>query len=290
MDRSGGGLLTSAGVEHDRAVEVAARLRGWWPARPLLGVVLGSGLGAYAERLAQSTSFAYGELPHFSQPRVAGHPGRLWLGVLDSVALCILQGRVHLYEGHSPAQVVFGVRVLHALGVKGVLLTNAAGGIRTDLGPGATMCIADHLNLTGHNPLVGENDDRLGPRFPDLTAAYDSGLVAAMFAAAKGADMPLATGVYAQVLGPSFETPAEVRMLRTLGADAVGMSTAIEAIAARQLGLRVAGLSFISNAAAGLGEAPLDHEEVTARVQAGVGPFSDLLDRFIPLAAQALSA
>jgi purine-nucleoside phosphorylase len=252
--------------------------------------VLGSGLGAYAEQLGESVSFAYGELPHFAQPGVSGHSGRLWLGVRASVPLCVLAGRVHLYEGCSAAQVVFGVRVLHALGVRAVILTNAAGGIREDLQSGRLMGISDHLNLTGQNPLSGENDERLGSRFPDMSAVYAPRLLDAMRTAAAGAEISLATGVYAQVLGPSFETPAEVRMLRAIGADAVGMSTALEAIAARHAGLAVAGLSFIANRAAGLGVKPLAHEEVTASVQAGAAPFASLLDRFVPLAAAAIQS
>jgi purine-nucleoside phosphorylase len=206
------------------------------------------------------------------------------------VPLAVLQGRVHLYEGCSPAQVVFGVRVLRALGVRGLLLTNAAGGIHDDLTRGTLMRIGDHLNLTGYSPLLGDNDGRLGVRFPDLSEVYESALGQEMEAAATEAGLPpLACGVYAQVLGPAFETPAEVRMLRTLGADAVGMSTVLEAIAARHAGLRVAGLSFIANRAAGLGSRRIDHEAVTVAVQAGAGPFAALLDRFVPRAGALLS-
>jgi purine-nucleoside phosphorylase len=293
VDRSGSGLLTTSPVgelELDKAAQVAARLQQSSAHRPLLGIVLGSGLAAFAENLESAQSFAFGDLPHFSTPRVAGHPGKFWLGVRGSVPLAVLQGRLHLYEGCSPNQVVFGIRVLRALGVRGVLLTNAAGGIRDDLARGTLMKIADHLNLSGHSPLRGENDGRMGVRFPDLSHVYDSALAQAMDAAAIEAGLPaLASGVYAQVLGPAFETPAEVRMLRTLGADAVGMSTVLEAIAARHAGLRVAGLSFIANRAAGLGTRRIDHDAVTAAVQAGVTPFVALLDRFVPKAAALLS-
>jgi purine-nucleoside phosphorylase len=252
--------------------------------------VLGSGLSAYAESLEDAKSFAFGELPHFAISRVAGHPGRLWIGRRGDVPLVVLQGRVHLYEGCSPAQVVFAVRVLRAMGARGLLLTNAAGGIRDDLGKGTLMRIGDHLNLTGQTPLLGENDGRLGVRFPDLSEVYEAGLGEAMEAAAKEVGVPLASGVYAQVLGPAFETPAEVRMLRTLGADAVGMSTVLEAVAARHAGLRVAGLSFIANRAAGLGSRRLDHEAVTTAVQAGSAHFTALIDRFVARAAALLSA
>jgi purine-nucleoside phosphorylase len=278
-----------AGLEFDKAAEVAARLQQASAVRPLLGIVLGSGLSAYAEGLDEAKSFAFGELPHFAKPRVAGHPGRLWLGRRGSVPLAILQGRVHLYEGCSAHQVVFGIRVLRALGVRGLMLTNAAGGIRDDFARGTLMRIVDHLNLTGQSPLLGDNDGRLGVRFPDLSEVYDSELGGAMNAAASEAGVALGSGVYAQVLGPAFETPAEVRMLRSLGADAVGMSTVLEAIAARHAGLRVAGLSFIANRAAGLGPRRIDHEAVTAAVQAGATPFTTLLDRFVPRAAALLN-
>jgi purine-nucleoside phosphorylase len=274
----------------DKAAQVAAGLQRSSAHRPLLGIVLGSGLAVYAESLQSAQSFAFGELPHFSIPSVAGHPGRLWLGMRGSVPLAVLQGRLHLYEGCSPDQVVFGIRVLRALGVRGVLLTNAAGGIRDELTKGTLMRIGDHLNLTGHSPLRGENDGRMGVRFPDLSQVYDSALAQAMDTAAVEAGLPTpSSGVYAQVLGPAFETPAEVRMLRTLGADAVGMSTVLEAVAARHAGLRVAGLSFIANRAAGLGTRRIDHDAVTAAVQAGVTPFVALLDRFVPKAAALLS-
>jgi purine-nucleoside phosphorylase len=277
-------------LEFDKAAQVAARLQQSSAHRPLLGIVLGSGLAAYADGLQSAQSFAFGDLPHFAIPRVAGHPGRFWLGERGSIPLAILQGRLHLYEGCSPNQVVFGIRVLRAMGVRGVLLTNAAGGIRDDLGRGTLMRIGDHLNLTSQSPLRGENDGRLGVRFPDLSQVYDSALAQAMDAAAVEAGLPVpATGVYAQVLGPAFETPAEVRMLRTLGADAVGMSTVLEAIAARHAGLRVAGLSFIANRAAGLGTRRIDHDAVTAAVQAGAAPFLALLDRFVLKAAALLS-
>jgi purine-nucleoside phosphorylase len=288
VDRRGSGLLTLDG-ELDKATRVAEGLLASRSSRPLLGIVLGSGLGAYADQLADSASFAFGELPHFVPARVVGHPGRLWLGTRASVPLCILQGRIHLYEGHSAQQVVFGVRVMRALGVRGVLLTNAAGGIRGDLATGTLMRIDDHLNLTGQNPLLGENDARLGLRFPDLSAVYDAPLGAALEAAARTARVSLAHGVYAQVLGPSYETPAEVRMLQKLGADAVGMSTALEAIAAHHAGLRVAGLSLIANRAAGLGPSALDHGDVTSAVQGSAAAFSALLDAFLPLAAASFS-
>ena len=264
------------------AAEVLSRTR---VSAPRIGLVLGSGLGRYAERLVDAVRIPYAELPHFPQATVVGHAGNLWLGRLGGVEVAVLQGRVHLYEGHGPAAVVFGVRVLAALGVTELCVTNAAGGIRAGMVPGDLMRIDDQLNLTGQNPLVGPNDDRQGPRFPDLSAAYDEGLAARLDAAAKAASIGLSRGVYAQLLGPSYETPAEIRMLRTLGADAVGMSTALEVIAARHLGLRVAGLSCITNLAAGLSGGPLAHAEVAETAGRVEQDFGRLLDGFIRSAA-----
>ncbi len=248
---------------------------------PRVGLVLGSGLGRYAERLFDAVDVPYSELPHFPGVGVPGHAGRLWIGRVRSTPVAVLQGRVHLYEGHDPARVVFGVRLLRALGCEVVVLTNAAGGVRTDLAPGELMRITDQLNLTGRNPLVGPNDERLGPRFPDLTDAYDPALAELLDRAAAEAGIGLRSGVYAQLLGPSYETPAEIRMLRLLGADAVGMSTALEAIAARHAGLRVAGLSCITNLAAGLAQRPLSHAEVSETAARVEGDFARLLDAFV---------
>ncbi len=245
-----------------------AWVRGQTDVAPAVGVILGSGLAAFGDRLERSVSIPYAQIPGFPAVRVPGHPGHLVIGELPAeggpVSVVAMQGRVHAYEGWSAADVAFGARVLCGLGVRALLVTNAAGGVNPALGPGALVRITDHLNLTGQNPLVGENDDRLGPRFPDLSEAYDERLGALMEEAAREVGVPLTRGVYACVLGPSYETPAEIRMLRALGADLVGMSTVPEVIAARHMGVPVAGLSVVTNLAAGLSRQRLSHEEVAA--------------------------
>jgi purine-nucleoside phosphorylase len=242
---------------------------------PRVGVVLGSGLGAFADALEGVVKIPYGDLPHMATPAVAGHPGNLCFGRVADVPVVCMQGRVHLYEGHSVDRVVQGVRVMARVGVRCVLLTNAAGGLVPTWSPGDLMVITDHINLTGTSPLVGLNDDGVGPRFPDMSAAYDSALREALLGVAQNAGVALRQGVYAAMLGPQYETPAEIRMLRALGADAVGMSTVSEVIALRHMGVRVGGLSCITNLAAGVGAGPLDHAEVEATArsrQAGLTP------------------
>ena len=213
------------------------------------------------ERLTDAIQLPYATIPHMPTPSVAGHPGELWLGKLAGVGVACLRGRVHAYEGHPVERVVFGARLLAELGCRAVLLTNAAGGIRADLSPGSLMLITDHLNLSGRNPLVAWSPGG-HPAFIDMTRAYDPRLLAAARGAASGLGLTLPDGVYAALLGPSYETPAEIRMLRTLGGDLIGMSTVLEAIAAREAGLEVLGLSLVTNPAAGLAGDPLDHEEV----------------------------
>ncbi len=234
---------------------------------PLVGVVLGSGLGAWADTLDVRVSIPYSTIPSMPRSTVAGHAGNLVLGLSGGVPVACLQGRAHLYEGNTPEQSVFGARLLARLGCRVTLLTNAAGGIRAGFQPGDLMLIRDHLNLTGANPLVGTNDDAIGPRFPDMTNAYDDALAKLALDAAKKQDVRLHEGVYAGLLGPSYETPAEIRMLRTMGADSVGMSTVHEVIALRHMGVRCGAISVITNLAAGLGTGLLDHSEVeqTAR-------------------------
>lgn len=240
--------------------------RGKTDLAPAAGVILGSGLAGFADRLERAAVIPYDEIPYFPVSRVPGHPGRLVIGELRTpdatVAVAAMQGRVHAYEGWSAEEVAFGARVLCALGVRALLVTNAAGGVNPSLAPGDLVRIVDHLNLSGVNPLVGENDDRLGPRFPDLTDAYDPRLGALLDEAARAAGVPLRAGVYACMPGPSYETPAEVRMLRALGADVVGMSTVPEVIAARHMSVPVAGISVVTNYAAGLARRALSHEEV----------------------------
>ncbi len=244
-----------------------------------LAIVLGSGLGKFAENLEIRLTVPYREIPRFPVSTVAGHAGRLLLAVEPATGkpFWAMQGRVHYYEGYTPEEVVFPIRVLRLLGVETLILTNAAGGIRRDLGPGSFLIIRDHLNLTGMNPLRGPNLDELGPRFPDMTEPYDSALRKILHGAAEEHGIPVTEGVYAGLAGPSFETPAEIRMLEILGADAVGMSTVPEAIAARHAGMRVAAISFIANKAAGRSEQPLSHEEVFAAAQAAEEKFSALM-------------
>lgn len=245
-----------------------------------MGVVLGSGLGGFAERLADSVRVPYSNIPDFAPVTVAGHSGELVMGRIAGVEVACLSGRVHLYEGHAPARVVFGVRLLAQLGCGSVLLTNAAGGIRAGLWPGSLLLVTDHVNLTGANPLVGPSEQSL-PRFPDMTHAYDVRLRALAHEAALLEGIPLQEGVYAGVLGPSYETPAEIRMLRTLGADVVGMSTVHEVIALRHRSVRVGALSVVTNLAAGLSAQPLDHADVQAAADAAHDQLSRLLERWI---------
>jgi len=243
-----------------RAATEAVR-RAITPRAPKVAIVLGSGIGFLADELADAVRVPYRDIPGFPQPTVAGHAGELVAGTLEGQPVLAQSGRFHLYEGHDPALTALPVRVFRALGVHTVLLTNAAGGIRRGFGPGTLMLISDHLNLTGRNPLTGpvvEGEER----FPDMTEPYDEGLRAKARRAAAEADVELEEGVYAAVPGPSYETKAEIRMLERIGADAVGMSTVPEVIAARACGLRCLGISTITNAAAGLGGASLSHQEV----------------------------
>jgi purine-nucleoside phosphorylase len=230
--------------------------------QPKVGLVLGSGLGAFADSLEGGVRIPYRELPHMPVSAVPGHAGSLCFGDVEGVSVVCMQGRLHLYEGHPVERVVHGVRTMARLGVERVLVTNAAGGLDPTWAPGDLMVIADHLNLTGISALAGPNDEALGPRFPDMTRAYDPELGAMLHAAALAEGLSLREGVYACVLGPQYETPAEVRMIRMLGAHAVGMSTVHEVMALRHMGIRVAALSCITNLAAGISSAPLDHAEV----------------------------
>ena len=228
-----------------------------------IALVLGSGLGDYANGLEGARAIPYAEIPHMPLSGVLGHAGNLVSGGRAGKRIVAMQGRAHLYEGNSPSQVVFGVRLMGLLGAETLIVTNAAGGIAQDLEAGDLMAIHDQLNLTGTSSLVGPNDERRGPRFLDMSAAYDPDLIEIASGVATGLGFELRSGVYAGLLGPAYETPAEVRMLRTLGADAVGMSTVLEVLAARHMGLRVLGISCISNLAAGISDLPLSHTEVT---------------------------
>jgi purine-nucleoside phosphorylase len=248
---------------------------------PRAGIVLGSGLGGLADDLENPVAIPFAELPGWPAATAPGHVGRLLLGRLGGVPVVMLQGRFHVYEGSDPGLVVQPVLLFRQLGARLVVLTNAAGGVNPAFGPGTLMVISDHLNLTGRTPLLGPSADELGPRFPDLTDAWTPRLREALHAAAAAEGVTFAEGVYAGLLGPSYETPAEVRMLRTLGADAVGMSTVLEAIAARWVGLEVCGVSLVTNAAAGYTGRPLTHAEVL-EAGAEAGPrLARVLRRFI---------
>lgn len=260
--------MMSSAVETHLDESVRA-LRARVTERPTIGVVLGSGLGPFADTMDDLVKVPYAEIPNFPRSAVEGHAGNLCFGKVGGTRAVCMQGRVHLYEGHSPSAVVHGARTLALLGCKAVLITNAAGGLDPSWAPGDLMLMVDHLNLTGTSPLLGPNLAKLGPRFPDMSTAYDGRLSDALRAVAKRESIALREGIYAGLLGPSYETPAEVRMCRTLGAHAVGMSTVLETIALRHMGVPVGALSCITNLAAGISKAPLDHKEVeeTARAR-----------------------
>jgi purine-nucleoside phosphorylase len=248
---------------------------------PRVGVVLGSGLGAFADKLEGLVKIPYRDLPHMPSSAVPGHAGNLCFGHVGDVPVVCMQGRVHLYEGHPVDKVVQGVRTMARMGVKCVLLTNAAGGVEPSWSAGDLMLVNDHLNLSGVSPLLGQNDDALGPRFPDMSVAYDLELRRALKDVASKAGIAIREGVYAALLGPSYETPAEVRMVRMLGAQAVGMSTVPEVIALRHMGVRVGTLSCITNLAAGITANPLSHEEVEATARARQPQLLALLDGWV---------
>ena len=248
----------------EQVLEAADAIRARVPEVPAAAIVLGSGLGDFADSLGGAVTMPYASLPHWPASRVIGHAGKLVVGTSGGRTIAALAGRCHLYEGHDAGRVAFAVRALGLLGVKTLILTNAAGGVNTGFAQGALMVIDDHLNLMGQNPLVGENDDRFGARFPDMTEVYSSRLRAIADRAASAIGLQLPHGVYAALMGPSYETPAEIRYLRTIGADAVGMSTVPEAIVARQMGIDVLGISCITNMAAGVLPQPLNHAEVMA--------------------------
>jgi xanthosine phosphorylase len=249
---------------------------------PRVGIVLGSGLGAVADAVEDPLVVGYEDLPGFPRPTVSGHAGRAVLGSIGGVSVAVLQGRAHLYEGGDPEALRVPVRALRAAGAEILILTNAAGSLHPRVGPGSLMAITDHINLTGVNLLMGPNDDALGPRFPSLRDAYDPALVDGLRASARELGIALAEGVYLAVTGPSFETPAEIRAYRTIGADAVGMSTVQETILARHCGLRVAAVSVITNLAEGMSDEPLSHEQTLQAAQAGAVDLTRLLLDFIP--------
>jgi len=265
----------------DQVEQAADAIRSRLPEVPGIAIVLGSGLGDFANSLGDAVSIPYEELPHWPVSRVIGHSGKLVVGKTSGRTIAALAGRSHLYEGHDVGRVAFGVRVLGRLGVRTLVLTNAAGGVNTGFAQGALMVIDDHINLTGHNPLVGENDERFGVRFPDMTEVYSRELRRVADEAGRSLDLTLPHGVYVALMGPSYETPAEIRYLRTIGVDAVGMSTVHEAIVARHMKMDVLGISCITNMAAGVLPQPLDHAEVMETAAKVRGQFIALLERIV---------
>jgi len=266
---------------YERVEETASHIRSRCGTLPDTAIVLGSGLGDFADRLADAISTPYGQLPHWPAASVVGHSGRLVIGSVGTRRVAALAGRAHFYEGHPLSTVTFAVRVMGRLGVRQMVLTNAAGGINTGFGQGALMIIDDHINLLGSNPLMGPNDDRVGVRFPDMSEVYSSRLRRIADEAAAAAGVPVKHGVYVATAGPSYETPAEIKFFRTIGADAVGMSTVPEAIAARHMGLEVLGISCITNMAAGVLPGPLNHDEVLETTRRVRGSFIALLEAIV---------
>lgn len=277
---------TSSHQVYQKIREAVAAIQGKTAIRPRIAVILGSGLGSLAEQATDAAVIPYTEIPHFHGTSVEGHAGKMILGLFQGIPTVFLQGRFHVYEGYPMEDVVFPTRTVAALGVETLVLTNAAGGVNTRYRPGDLMLIEDHLNLMGDNPLKGPNIAELGPRFPDLTEAYDRKCIQSLEDAGKALDIPLHKGVYGAVLGPTYETPAEIRMFRTLGADAIGMSTVPETIAANHLGVRVCGVSVITNLGAGLSPNKLTHQEVMENSKLGALKLRKLLESAIPQLVQ----
>ncbi|MGH9322620.1 MAG: purine-nucleoside phosphorylase [Vicinamibacteria bacterium] len=266
----------------EAATHIGSRIR----PRPSVAIVLGSGLGGFAEALTEASIIPYSEIPHFPRSSVFGHSGSLIAGTFQGTPLFVMAGRVHAYEGYGAEDVVFPVRVLGTLGVKMLVLTNAAGAVNTAFKPGELMILTDHINFTGQNPLVGKEHADLGLRFTDMSEAYPAKLIAACEGSARRIGLNMRKGVYVGLLGPSFETPAEIRMFRTLGADAVGMSTVLECIAANQMGVKVLGVSCITNMAAGILPKKLDHREVMEVGERVKSVLVELLAEVVPALAK----
>lgn len=281
-------------MTYENALEAAEFIRSKYDKEIKIALVLGSGLGAFADDLENAVRISYEEIPHFSRSTVEGHAGQLVLGEIDGVSVAVQQGRFHYYEGYEMSQVIFPMRVFGRMGIETVILTNAAGSVRTGFKPGNLMLIRDHLNLMGVNPLRGANDERFGARFPDMTVVYDKALQQIAYDESRamaqerferGDDKEYTSfmwrGVYCALSGPTYETPAEIRMFRLLGAGAVGMSTVPEAIAARHQGMKVLGISCITNLAAGMSDEPINHAEVMETGARVAGIFKELLRRII---------
>ena len=272
--------MASTGL-YERAEHATRVIRSRISVEPRIALVLGSGLGGFADDFDEAVAIPYEDIPGFVRSTAQGHAGRLVIGKVDSIPVVAMQGRVHYYEGYSLEEVTFPVRVFNLLGIKTLVLTNAAGGINVQLTQGALMMISDHVNLMGVNPLRGPNDERFGPRFPDMSAVYSPELQELVIEEARAINVEVRRGVYGALSGPSYETPAEIHMLRNLGADAVGMSTVPEAIVARHMGIEVLGISCITNMAAGISDAPINHEEVMATGVRVRATFTELLQRVI---------
>ncbi len=266
---------------YERAEHATRVIRSRISVEPRIALVLGSGLGGFADDFEESVGIPYEEIPGYVRSTAQGHAGRLVIGKIDSVPVLAMQGRVHYYEGYALEEVTFPIRTFGLLGVKTVVLTNAAGGINVQLSQGGLMVISDHLNLMGINPLRGPNDERFGPRFPDMSAVYSPQLQEIVVDEARAIGVEVRRGIYGALSGPSYETPSEIHMLRNLGADAVGMSTVPEAIVARHMGLEVLGISCITNMAAGISDEPINHEEVMATGDRVRETFAELLRRVI---------
>jgi purine-nucleoside phosphorylase len=269
-------------TEYARAERAAKFILSKTKLRPKIALVLGSGLGAFADELTDATRIPYQKIPNFPRSTATGHAGLLVIGKTEGIAVAAMQGRVHLYEGYSPREVGFAMRVFGRMGMRSAILTNAAGGINPEFKQGALVVIRDHINLQGANPLIGPNDERFGPRFPDMTQAYWRSYREIALAEAKRLGIETHEGVYAALPGPSYETPAEIRYLKTIGADLVGMSTVPEVIVARHMGIRVLGISCVTNMAAGILDRPLDHSEVLETGERVKGQFIALLRAVIP--------
>ena len=266
---------------YERAEHATRIIRSRISVEPRIAIVLGSGLGGFADDFDEAVAIPYEDIPGFVRSTAQGHAGRLVIGKVDSIPVLAMQGRVHYYEGYSLEEVTFPIRVFNLLGIKTLVLTNAAGGINVQLTQGALMVISDHLNLMGVNPLRGPNDERFGPRFPDMTSVYSPELQALVIEEARAINVEVRRGIYGALSGPSYETPAEIHLLRNLGADAVGMSTVPEAIVARHMGIEVLGVSCITNMAAGISDEPINHEEVMATGDRVRATFTELLQRVI---------
>jgi purine-nucleoside phosphorylase len=288
MSKKSEGVSAKPSAEFLHAEKASRFILGKTKLRPKIALVLGSGLGAFADEFTKATKIPYAKIPHFPRSTAIGHAGQLVLGNVDGIAVAGMQGRVHLYEGYSARDVAFPIRVFARMGVRAVILTNAAGGIRKEFTQGRLVVLSDHINLQGANPLSGPNDEGFGPRFPDMTTAYDKQFREIARAQGFALGVELGEGVYAALAGPNYETPAEIHFLRTIGADLVGMSTVPEVLTARHCGMRVLGISCVTNAAAGVLDQPLDHNEVLQTGERVKGQFIALLRGVLPRIATTL--